>query len=567
MGISESHTASAALSKNGQIIAAAAEERFTRRKLQAGFPKKAIEFCLKEAKISSQKINYVAVSDLHPPSINLKKTRPYKASYLFEQFLSIEEQVEKIFPSTQNFFFNAYKFYKTIGQKNAQEKRRNYIANSLKVPKSKIVFIPHHTSHMAAGLFSSPFPTQNRDAIVFTADGVGDFESGTIYIYSQSKIYKKQSISSQQSLGFVYQHITQYLGLKPVEDEYKVMGLSAYVSPKVNNFLKNHFSFDKKSLSWKIKTSEIHFFRKLPKILAFKRFDHIAFAAQDTIEKLLGTWVESNAQKFKIKNVVLGGGVFSNIKVNLKIAKKSNINALFCMPSPSDETNSIGAANYQYFIAENKTPKPLANLYLGPSFKKAIIEKELAKLKNVEIKHMSNNKYAATSLAKGEVIARFSGRMEFGQRALGNRSILARPDDVSIVSFINASIKNRDFWMPFAPTILREDAANYLVLHSADSKFMNVAYDTTEVGKKLLKAALHPFDKTTRPQILERSENHKYWDLIYEFKKITKIGALLNTSFNIHGEPIVCTPKEAIETFLKSGLKHLILEEWLISKK
>ena len=387
------------------------------------------------------------------------------------------------------------------------------------------------------------------------------------------KFKKLVSIDFSQSIGFFYQHVTQFLGFKPIEDEYKVMGLAPYTNTKnarrVYKILKRFFKIDKEKNSWKMTISEYHLWHELPRLIGYRRFDHIASALQTITEEILTEWVENAIKKFKIANIICSGGVFANIKVNLKIAKLKSVKYAYFMPSPGDETNAIGAAFYSYFQKTQTAPKPLTHLYLGPSFATEDIKKTLSKVigKFKIEKPKDINLVAAILLAKGNVVARFAGRMEFGARALGNRSILASPKDPSVVEFINSAVKNRDFWMPFAPTILAVHAKDYLIAHKANSPYMNVAFETKALAKQDLTAAIHPYDKTTRPQILEKNTNPQYYDLVKKFERLSGIGALLNTSFNLHGEPIVCSPQDAIRVFVKSDLKYLILEDWLISKK
>lgn len=575
LGISQSHTASAALLKDGEIIACASEERFTRKKLQPGIPKEAISYCLGFAKIKKEDITQVAVADTSAPVFGKKVSgaKPQTNNIAIETLFNLEEQVEKRIPRSRELLFEIYKQTMKLKSGRLQASRLLNLQKILKLPPEKFVFVNHHLCHASTSLFSSPFPEKNKDALIFTADGVGDFESGTIYRYRSGQFEKLVSIDSQQSLGFFYLHITQLLGLKPIEDEYKVMGLAPYADPQkaqnVYKILRAYFDVNKSQNRWTIKISEFHLSRLLPEILKFKRFDYIAYAAQRILEEILVEWIKNAIDKYQISNIALGGGVFANVKVNQKIANLKKARQVFCMPSPSDESNALGSAYYLYFKTYNQIPKPIKNLYLGPEFTNKEIETSL-KMERGKflIKKPKNiNLEAAKLLARNEIVARFNSRMEFGSRALGNRSILSRPDNRTIVQFINSAIKNRDFWMPFAPTILRERSREYLILHRADSKFMNVAFDTTDLGKSHLAAAVHPYDFTARPQILDIETNPEYYDLIKKFRQLTGISALLNTSFNLHGQPIVCSPQDALAVFKKTGLKYLIVENFLIEKK
>src|SRR5207302_1073541 len=272
-----------------------------------------------------------------------------------------------------------------------------------------------------------------------------------------------------------------------------------------------------------------------------------------------------------------GGGVFMNVKANMLIADETWLGDLFVFPSCGDESNAVGAAYLGYLdlCAESggrAAPKPFGPAYLGPDIQESEIEavienRDLASRYRVS-EHTAIEEKIAELLVSDGVVARCAGRMEFGARALGNRSILANPSDHRVVPLINRMIKNRDFWMPFAPTILAERAADYLVNPKGlASPYMMLAMPTRPEVLEALVAAVHPQDGTARPQILERTWNPEYHAVIAEFERRTGIGAVLNTSFNLHGEPVVCSAGDAVDTFERSGLPHLAVGRWLISKK
>ena len=275
--------------------------------------------------------------------------------------------------------------------------------------------------------------------------------------------------------------------------------------------------------------------------------------------------------------LALGGGVFMNVKANRLIGEEPGIEDLFVFPSCGDESNAVGAAYLAYLQECGRrgvapAPQPLGPVYLGPEAGDAeaealIRERSLDARYKVAFHDRIEEKIAELLVSDG-VVARCAGRMEFGARALGNRSILANPSDPRVVPLINRVIKNRDFWMPFAPTILKEREADYVVNPKGlASPYMMLAFRTQEKRQDELVAALHPQDATARPQILEESWNPEYHRIIREFERRTGIGAVLNTSFNLHGEPIVCTAADALDTFERSGLPHLALGHWLISKR
>ena len=364
------------------------------------------------------------------------------------------------------------------------------------------------------------------------------------------------------------------LGMRPADHEYKVMGLAAYNSERYGKeayeIYKNTLEVDGLKFKYKNKIKD-HFFYFKDK-LEGQRFDAIAYGVQRFAEEILTTWINNGINHSKIKNVIMSGGVAQNIKANKSIAELNNIEQLFIPPGPGDESLSIGAAWLQ-FLKKGGSLKDIpvhTHAYFGPSFTSDEIELAINELDGGEfdIKRVA---YAdvAKLLAKGEVVARFDqDAMEFGARALGNRSILADPRKQETINYINKLVKMRDFWMPFAPSILEERQNDYIINpKNIDARYMAIWFDSTELAKNELSAGLHPFDKTMRPQIVNSRDNFSYHSLIKEFEKITGVGALLNTSFNIHGEPIVGSPFDAIDTLKRCGLKHLFIGNFLISKK
>ena len=272
-----------------------------------------------------------------------------------------------------------------------------------------------------------------------------------------------------------------------------------------------------------------------------------------------------------ITKIVMSGGVAQNIKANKIISEQKEVESLFIPPGPGDESISIGAAYCDLVEAGDiNTTKPIKNAYFGISFKEdesTEVIKTFSSKFNYSVKPIDLN-YVAEKLDQGDVFGRFDiNSMEFGARALGNRSIIADPRNQQIIHTINRFVKMRDFWMPFAPSILEDRFEDYLITKKTiDARFMAVGFDSTDLGKQHLSAGLHPFDRSARPQIVSAEYNPDYYSLISAFEKKTGVGAVLNTSFNIHGEPIVCTPFDALDTFSRCGIQHLLLGDWMISK-
>ena len=302
------------------------------------------------------------------------------------------------------------------------------------------------------------------------------------------------------------------------------------------------------------------------------RFDAIAAGAQRIVEEHLLRWPRLMRERYGGDRLALGGGVFMNVKANGLLAQEAWLRDLFVFPSCGDESNAVGAAYLGYVAQGGLAPRGLGPAYLGPALEPDEVEavictRDLASRYRVS-EHANIAEKIAELLVSDGVVARCAGRMEFGARALGNRSILANPSDHRVVTLINTMIKNRDFWMPFAPSILREREADYVVNPKGfASPYMMLAFPTNPKRRDEIVAAIHPQDGTARAHLVDQAWNPDYHHVIREFERRTGIGAVLNTSFNLHGEPLVASAEDAVDTFERSGLPHLALDRWLISKK
>lgn len=586
LGINESHVATAALLKDGEIIACASEERFTRKKGQWGFPENAINYCLQEANISSREIDGVFLG-FNNPTIFINDTKE-KASVQIRIFKKISPSVNRILQMLIGFIPFTYVVYEFLEKMifyvpfiYLKRKHLMQIARELKISESKIQTIDHHYAHAFASYYSNPRldDMRKKTSLVVTNDGLGDEECSCVFKVENDVWQKIASTPNKYSLGWLYLFVTEYLGMKPNEHEYKVMGLAPYSRQESADNVYKIF----KKLMWvdgltiKSTIPMMGYPNYISKKLAKTRFDSIAGGIQKFTEKIITKLIQNSINMTKVHTVILGGGVFMNVKVNLEIMNLKNLKDMFVMPSSGDESTAIGAAYYGYkkYCEKNKLKfisKPLSTLYLGPKFNdreiKETINKFIKKNKNIKLMRVPNpEEKVAQLLAEGNVVARFSDKMEYGARALGNRSILAPSNNFNIIRVINEKIKGRDFWMPFAPVILKERADEYLInKKKIDSPFMMIAFNTTEKAKKDFAACIHPYDYTARPQILSEQENPSYYKLIKKYSEITGIGGLLNTSFNIHGEPVVCSPLDALSTFNHSGLNFLQIENYILEK-
>jgi carbamoyltransferase len=365
------------------------------------------------------------------------------------------------------------------------------------------------------------------------------------------------------------------------EHEFKVMGLAPYApdqyAARAEAALREVFELQEglpARFRWRARGEP---YQLMLRALLGLRFDWVAAGGQRLLEDLLLRWCRLMHERYGGGRLALGGGTFMNVKANMLIGQEDWVEELFVFPSCGDESNAIGAA-YLGYLQEcarqdlPAVPQPLGPAYLGPSVTDEEVEAVIRE-RGVESQykvafHDCIEERIAELLVSDGVVARCAGRMEFGARALGNRSILANPSDHRVVGQINRMIKNRDFWMPFAPTVLAERAAGYLVNPKGfASPYMMLAMPTRPEARDALTAAVHPHDGTARPQILERDWNPEYHAVIRAFERHTGVGAVLNTSFNLHGEPIVRSAADAVDTFERSGLPHLAVGHWLISKK
>ena len=585
LGIHDGHNASAALIVDGKLICAIGEERLSRDKHQYGYPAKAIETVLKFGNISPSDIDRVAMATpTLPPayfytqrnstfSINdyWKEQREYWYPKLFEnknpKYLDIfSHKVNK-----DNFPYDESLIKDEKDHEGMLQARIKHLTETLNISKEIVSVHDHHESHAYYGYISSPY--RNDNSLVYTMDGGGDNANGTVSIGEAGEPLNEISRSSNCNIGRMYRYATLLLGMRPADHEYKLMGLAAYNSEKYGKNAYDVYAetLQVDGLGFKYKNQIKDHFWYFKEKLEGQRFDAVAYGIQKRCEVLLTEWVSNGIKETGIGNIVMSGGVAQNIKANKLIAELDGVNQVFIPPGPGDESISIGAA----FLELVKNGMQVSDInspsdgYFGPSHSedsvKQAIDKHAKPDWNVRKVKPSD---VAELIADGDVVSRFGlESMEFGARALGNRSIIADPRRPDVIHHINKLVKMRDFWMPFAPSILAERENDYMINPKGiDGRFMAVGFDSTDLAKEHLPAGLHPFDRSARPQIVHKEDNPSYHALIKAFEDLTGVGALMNTSFNIHGEPIVGTPDDAFDTFARCGLHHLLIGEWLISK-
>lgn len=584
LGIHVGHNSTATILKDGQIMACVSEERFNNIKNYQGFPRKAISYCLEEVGIKDSELDLVTIPNrfeapVHSPNQvgfdNLLKILNFSQTLvesLRKLWGSLAYRLTFLRPIGEfSFRFGTY----TIGGINMHRERKA-VAKYFGIDINKVKCFDHHSCHAASAYYSSPF--NKKKALAITVDAEGDLVSSTVSICSRDGIKRISMSKREDSLGYIYSNLTTHFGMKNNEHEYKIMGLAPYAKgeevDKIYKKIEDIIVFDPKKLVFKSKFNTVDTDKFLDSNLNHVRFDTLAGAFQKLVEERMVELVASSINLTGIKTVVCSGGVFMNVKANQKISEIKAAKKMYFMPSASDESLTIGSCYLGYLsVGGNKEMiTSIEDLYWGPKFENGDIEKYLKDNKcysKYNIRKVANIEHkVAQLLSIGKIVARLSGRMEFGARALGNRSILANPSKSEVVKVINEQIKNRDFWMPFAPTILDYRMDDYLKnSKKVASPYMILSFNSTSLARNHMIAALHPSDFTLRPQVLTKRFNEKYYNLVKEFEKLTGIGGVLNTSFNLHGFPVVMGPHEALNTFKNSGLEYLAINDYLITKK
>lgn len=592
LGLTIGEVSSAALLRDGKIVACASEERFTRKKGDESYPKNAIDYCLKEAGINGSDLDEIAIAGLSL-AFGPWVTRSY-TSFSIEDHIRAQNEywypklyegkdvkwtdvfADKLdldqFPGNfRTLIKEDDSYYSDKIWPQLRDALHAGIAEHIGIDPSIIKYYEHHSCHAAYAYWGSPL---RDETLVLTMDAYGDGLSATANVAKDGKITRFfEAKDSNFKLARIYRYITLLLGMKPNEHEYKVMGLAPYAKPQIwkkpYEVFKNTMYVDGLEFKWKDEPKDMYFYFK--EKLEGCRFDGIAGALQKYTEEILTEWFKNAIKESGCGRVVFSGGISMNIKANMLLQDLDEVDDFFVCGSGSDESLSMGCAMQAY--AKSGDPEDLepVSMYLGPQTGTAEVQswvedKGLKDLYHVE--YGIDASRIAELLAQKKVLGRCAGRMEFGARALGNRSILADPRDRDIVEVINHKIKNRDFWMPFAGTVLSEYQDDYLLnSKKIRSPFMTIGFSATAKGKQEMAAAVHVADKTIRPQILEKDHNPEYYQIVDEFRKITGVPALLNTSFNLHGSPIVMTPDDALHVLENSEIDGIVVENTLILRK
>ena len=576
------HDSAACLLQDGKIIAAAQEERFTRKKHDASFPKNAVEFCLQKGGIQVSDLDYVGFYD--KPFIKFER--------ILETYLGIAPKGIKQYLAAIPIWLKDKLWTRT--------NIRNKLGYS-----GTVLFAQHHESHAASAFFPSPF----QEAAILTMDGVGEWATTSIATGKDNKIELLQELHFPHSLGLLYSAFTYYLGFKVNSGEYKVMGLAPYGKPIYSDLIREHLIDLKEDGSFRMRMDYFDYLggmamtnqkfasifnhpaRKAESNLTQKEMD-IAASLQEVTEEIMLKMARHIRYLTNMKNLCLAGGVALNCVGNGKILKEKIFEKIWVQPAAGDAGGALGVALciWHQIMGNNRLTNgkdTMRGAYLGPHFKESEIKNFLDsnEIPYRQVNESQLTKLVSTDLQKGKVVGWFQGPMEFGPRALGGRSIIGDPRNPKMQSTMNLKIKYRESFRPFAPSVLAEKVDEWFEMDEESPYMLMVAevrkdkrismtkeqnklfgIDLLNVPKSQIPAITH-VDYSARIQTVHEDTNKRYYDLIKEFEKETQCAVLINTSFNVRGEPIVCTPEQAYRCFMRTEMETLVLENFIIDKK
>jgi carbamoyltransferase len=536
----------AAIIVDGEIIALVEEERLNRIKhAPRMLPQKAIQWCLDMAKCKIEDVDIIAIGFDHPNTV-LVDNMVTKVKRFFRGKSVIRGPMEEIR------YWKRHRYY--LAQLGPYLKHRD-----------KVMFVRHHLAHAASSFYLSPF----ENAGIVSLDGSGGQDAGLIAIGRGTEIEVVRYVDRETSWGEFYERFTGALGFKPHSDEGKVMGLAAYGDPEGEVFPFIHMPNSGELPHY----DRDGFLKALSEIRPRGKsespingyHEQVAARLQYSLERVVGRLTEILHEKTGYTDLCMAGGTALNCSCNGKLLTLPHVKRIFVQPAAADCGTALGAAVYAHVKLTGERPKTRFNhLYWGPQFTNDEIEVVLKQAKLPYRKVERIGEATAKLLVQNKIVGWFQGRMEVGPRALGARSIVANPTDPRMKDAVNNNVKFREPWRPFAPSILSEYMEEYFGTKHP-SPFMILAFQAREEVKSKIPAALH-VDGTGRPQTVEKETNPWYWELIDEFRKLTGVPVVLNTSFNVAGQPIVCTPKDAIGTFYICGLDALAIGDFIVEK-
>lgn len=585
------HDSAAVLLRDGEIVAAAQEERFTRKKHDASFPHKALDFCLKEAGVSLADVNFITFYD-----------KPFlKFERLLETYLAFAPKGFTSFRMAMPIWLKEKLFLKDLLRKELKKHVPNYDWDN------RLLFSEHHLSHAASAFFPSPF----QEAAILTLDGVGEWTTTSLALGNGNHLEIMREIHFPHSLGLLYSAFTYYTGFKVNSGEYKVMGLAPYGQPRYAQIIYEHLLDLKDDGTFRLNLNYFDYCTGLtmtnrkfdalfggpprkPEEPLNQRYMDLAASIQAVTEEILLRLTRSIAQETGAKNLCLAGGVALNCVGNGKILRDGRFENIWIQPAAGDAGGALGAAFAAHYLFKGQIRKvnskqdSMKGSYLGPSFNQEEIEQRLIACGAIFETLTEENllQVCASDLAAGKALGWFQGRMEFGPRALGGRSILGDPRSPAMQKTLNLKVKYRESFRPFAPSVLKEHASEWFELDGADSPYMLLVADVVaEKRKEMTEAEKSLFgidklnvprseipsvthvDYSARIQTVHRETNPRYHALISAFNDLTGCPVVINTSFNVRGEPIVCTPEDAFRCFMGSEIETLAVGNSLLHKE
>ncbi|HMD41194.1 MAG TPA: carbamoyltransferase [Candidatus Acidoferrum sp.] len=550
---SQMHDSSACLVRDGELVFAVAEERISRAKHDARFPQNAIRACLDFARVKAEQLDEVCFGWPVPGAAFRHDLKCYASGKMRATYLN---------------GLNSTLHFMSMWHQGGGAKR---FAQMFGEMKARMRFVGHHLAHAISAYSYSGF----ADAAVVVMDGRGAFEATSIWHGRDGRLEHVLTIPFPDSVGYFYSEFTEYLGFQRNSDEWKVMGLAPYGQAGVDLSA----FIDADGTPYKVHARKLVAngsapFAEMVRLLGPSRVSEsgieerhkdVAYAVQEACEIAMMSVVKMAVEKTKSRNVCLAGGVALNSKANGKILASGVVDKIFVQPAASDDGVAVGAALAPYLDSGRRLPmRPMRHAYLGPEFDDEAIE---SALRTYKLKYSRQGDVAATAaelLSSGKILGWFQGRMEFGPRALGSRSILADPRDPEMNAKVNNAVKFREWWRPFAPSMKKEAAAEYLE-SAGDSPFMVLTAQVRPEKRSVIPSVTH-VDGSARPQTVEKEINPLYWRLIDEFGKRTGVPVIMNTSFNLRGEAIVHTPTDAIRTFFSSGMDALVIGSFVVEK-
>jgi carbamoyltransferase len=550
---SQMHDSSACIVRDGELLFAVAEERLSRLKHDASFPYLAISACLAFAKSNPDQLDEVCFGWPAPGPLFRHDLKCFATRCMPLSYLNLLNS-SRYFASMWHQSGGAKLFTQRFGR-----------------VKARMRFVDHHLAHALSSYAYSGY----SDAAVVVMDGRGAWEATSIWRGHDGRLDHVLTIPFPDSVGYFYSEFTEFLGFQRNSDEWKVMGLAPYGQPGVDLSA----FIDLGAVPYRVHTRKLVAngaapFAHMTSLLGpprvsesdiSDRYKNIAYAVQDACETAMMNVVRMAVDKTRCRNLCLAGGVALNSKANGKILAAGLVENIFVQPAASDDGVALGAALAPYLDSGGKLPnKRMRHAYLGPSFDDDTIEVVLRTYKLRYTRLQDPGEAAAGLLSQGKILGWFQGRMEFGPRALGSRSILADPRDPEMNAKVNNAVKFREWWRPFAPSLKKEAAGDYLE-SATDSPFMVLTAQVRPEKRSVIPSVTH-IDGSARPQTVEKEINPLYWRLIDEFGKRTGVPVLMNTSFNLRGEAIVHTPTDAVRTFFSSGMDALVIGSFLVEK-